>query len=307
MNPFDLLNKKDGEIPPHQIRYFLDYKTSNPGSVSMVKKIEKAIDNSGYFVEGPDVINSTYYHILPGISSSGLQDFLVDKKLFEYNLKNIKTDVRVKKHFHIGQAVHAVLTGTGKIISKYEYLKDKKGVNFSLDQARLVKDNIYLIDDKDYQMIETWVKGCMESDHVSSIFNSNMASYESSIFTRCKESGLLIKFRPDVLDVSRNVIVDIKTDSGLNRWPWVVDERGYAIQQAFYLYCCEMAFNVRIRDFVFLCLSKRPPYRVSVKAIKKARIDELIKKIPNILVDMDTHLRIDGWGSIVDDEIEYAE
>ena len=301
-------NKEELGILEYQLRHWVNLRPRSNNEIELVEKIEREIVERGFFIDESRLINSIQYHDLPGVSSSGFRNYLSDTKLYEYHLKNWK-EKKYKTHFQIGQAIHAALTGTGNVISESERQKKNKFLHsFELEAVRLAKENIYLLKDKDFEFVESWINTCNSSNLIKGIFKNKKSLYEVPFFCLCKETGLLLKFTPDILDTDNRVIVDIKTSQDFMSWERTVDRYSYDIQNAFYLWVAECIWGEgAIKDFLFLYLSKVPPFRVSPKAISKARIEDSKFRVIEGLYKLKNSMKNDSWGSLVSSEIEYAE
>lgn len=252
------------------------------------------------------MIDSEQYHRLPGISSSGFRDFLCDKQLLLYNLKKQKDKPATKGHFFIGHAIHAVLTNTGKIKAESEEGMLTKS-QMEVQRVKLRSQNIFLLKDSDFEMASSWINSCKSSEITKGLFDNPKALYEVSFFTFCKTTGLLIKFCPDIIDLENRVIVDLKTSAGWQNWERTVEQYDYDIQKMFYLYCSDCVFGEnKVTDFVFLYLSKKPPFRVSPKGIGLEQSKLAKGKVKAGLVDLKFSFQNGYWGSLVDQDIEYC-
>ena len=305
-----LENKQEKQrIFSYQIDYWINASIPRSDSdIEIVKEIEESIFKKGYYADEKGLINAQKYHDLPGISSSNFRDYFSDPKLFEYNIKNPKPK-KYKSHFQIGHAIHAALTGTGKVISESDRQKKNRFLHsFELEAVKMAKENIFLLKDKDWEMVKSWIDTCNNNDLTETIFKNKNSLYEVPMFTLCKETGLLLKFTPDILDTENKVIIDLKTSQGWQSWQRTVDQYGYDIQACFYLWVSECIFGVNaIKDFIFLYLSKVPPFRVSPKAISKERLYNLKFEVLKKLCWLNDNMRHNSWGSLFSKDIEYAE
>lgn len=302
-------NGDDNGIPGFQLRYFWGENVTSQ-EVDLIKEIDEEFTRRkvNFLSKTPYEVNSTLYHRLPGVSSTGIREFIQDKKLFEHNLKmNDRKKGKQKEFFFIGDAIHQCLLGNGKIISESEHSLRVGPYHIDFERIELMKKNVFLIKNSDYDMVESWINTCKQNKTISKLFSSKFILTESPVFSLCKNSGLLIKFCPDLLDVDKGMILDIKSSADWENWERSVDRYGYDVQAAYYLYCADMAFGVgTIKSFYFLYLSKKAPYRVSIKAIRPKRVLQRKKEIPVILRDMADCMRKNEWGSLVSNEIEYA-
>ena len=310
-NLVNFLNDKEEVIPSYQLKWFTDnpsimlgHKESAP---LRLKQIEKDIKKVGYSTQN---MGAAEYHNFPGISSTGIRDYINDRKLYEWRLKyknNLKKEEKLSLHFHIGHAVHSVLTGNGKIVSEEQVRRDSRFSSFDLKAMELALDNIYMLRDKDFEMVKTWIDGCIGNSVISLMFNNPMGIYEQAIFCKCPETGLLLKFCPDVLDAREGIIVDIKTSADWQHWETTVRKYGYDKQAAFYLYCCNIALGENVvKNFSFLYLSKKIPYRISIKKILPKTMQEAMDDVILGLTHLKKSLLNDDWGSIVNENVEWA-
>lgn len=86
---------------------------------------------------------------------------------------------------------------------------------------------------------------------------------EASLFGEV--DGVSIKARPDLLNLTANIIVDWKTtqDGSPSGFQHSVNSFGYWLQPTWYRALVESYFGKKFR-FIFVCVEKSPPYNVSL-------------------------------------------
>ena len=97
---------------------------------------------------------------------------------------------------------------------------------------------------------------------------------EASIFWQDEDTGVLCRCRPDVINKSIGMLVDLKTCSSANPTSFSKDAYNfrYHVQAAFYLDGCK-ANGIEVDNFVFVCVEKTAPYLVAVYAADQAMIE----------------------------------
>jgi hypothetical protein len=92
---------------------------------------------------------------------------------------------------------------------------------------------------------------------------------------RAEWDGEPVQARPDWFDPERGVLVDLKTCSDVDRFPFDIRDFGYVTQLAFYRRVLELAgyHGPRIRAYL-IAVEKKEPYRVAVAEISELTLND---------------------------------
>lgn len=93
----------------------------------------------------------------------------------------------------------------------------------------------------------------------------NNSDIESSVYSKCIQTGLLLKARPDILNLENGFVADLKTTSSdLRNFEREIFRFNYHIQAAHYLKTIEHSTGVQIKDFYFIAIEKSEVLGVQV-------------------------------------------
>ena len=116
------------------------------------------------------------------------------------------------------------------------------------------------------------------------------AVYEQSYFWEDKESGLLIKARPDILH--SNMIVDLKTcvSADSRSFQRTMIDSGYHIQGAMIRDAVRELEGRDIPNVINICIEKTYPWSIGIKIISEEALKEGQKRYKNTLIEMKSAL-----------------
>lgn len=123
------------------------------------------------------------------------------------------------------------------------------------------------------------------------------ARIENSFFWQDKESGLLLKSRPDILH--ENMIIDLKTTSDASPKAFQFDmiKYGYHIQFAMMRDAVLAIEGRRIENFINIVIETKYPYNVAIYMIDELAIDCGRDKYQKTLINMKYALEKDEFPS----------
>lgn len=176
----------------------------------------------------PDNLNNKEYHLLSGISASGLKTAWKDPKLyhFKHKLKRLESPALA-----IGTAVHEALLEPKKFdISNYNLApKDLEKLDIMINNGKVMFNYI-----------------------VSRTLN------EHSLILQ--DNGFVRKVRADAYDPINGIIYDVKTTRYNSKEKFIKDayDLGYHIQASFYLDTLKMA-GYKADYFAFLVIPSESP------------------------------------------------
>ena len=95
---------------------------------------------------------------------------------------------------------------------------------------------------------------------------------EVSIFWNDSECGLDCRCRPDLLNIGRKVVIDVKSTTDCRQFAKSVMQYSYHQQESFYRAGCREV-GIEIERFFFLCIEKILPFAFQVFELEKALVD----------------------------------
>jgi exodeoxyribonuclease VIII len=121
------------------------------------------------------------------------------------------------------------------------------------------------------------------------------ATYEQSHFWINKETGLLMKCRPDILH--RNMVVDFKTTKDASRRAFqnAIAQYGYHIQSAIIQDGIRETEQRKIDNFIFVCQEKIYPYQVGIYILDEEALDTGHNEYKALLSDLNRCIRNNCW------------
>lgn len=148
----------------------------------------------------------------------------------------------------------------------------------------LENSNRIVLNDKDYLNLLGMEKALWANEEARELIKG--AVYESSYFWRDKESGLLVKARPDILH--RNMYVDLKTisDASPHAYQREMLLYGYHIQGAMVRDARRALENIDCPNVINICVEKKWPHLVAIYPIDEAALDAGESKYKQVLLDM---------------------
>lgn len=220
-----------------------------------------------YILEGPEVFQKTYRHNPYGdYNKSELLEILKEKcrLLFSSDLKYMPSKGR-SKIFNYPKLMRLIKTLQEKYGNKSlkDYIiSDLYKILFVLDNINPV--GIELNKNELNQVIGT-ARAIKNNKHAYAAFSQKGES-ELSIFWEDKESGLLLKCRPDFLPYDCKLVPDYKTATSVNPLTFYGDfiKYGYHVQSAMYEEGIKAATGLSVEEFFFITQEKEPPYITQV-------------------------------------------
>ncbi len=130
------------------------------------------------------------------------------------------------------------------------------------------------------------------------------AIYEQSYFWQDKDSGLMVKARPDILH--SNMIVDLKTcvSASSRAFQRAMAEGGYHIQAAMIREAVNVLEGRDIPNAINVCVEKTYPYAIGNKIISETALEIGHKQFKETLMDMKECFETNVWPSY---EVETVE
>ena len=216
----------------------------------------------------PDLGNSAY-HAGPGVSCSDLK-VLLDKTpahlAYRKSNPSIPTDA-----MNIGSLFHTVVLEPEKMYSRFVVLPE--GVDFRSKEGKLIRDAAVfegkiLVRHSDLEAVQRMSNSVKGHPAANALLNRQVGtSYEQPVYYVDPDTGLLGKFKPDVLVVNDRLklIVDLKTceDASAQGFARTIANFLYDLQAAKYLHGANCAFGDGFQRFVFIAVEKSAPHAVA--------------------------------------------
>src|ERR1017187_1391119 len=239
-----------------------------------------------------DMSNEVYHNDVLSISRSALIDFA--KSPFNYwsnHINPARPEKEISAAMEFGTAFHTFILEPEKFHDDYQCLPQKvllKDVgreaydDYKKECDELVKSHKIILSQTDFELLIAMQKAIYEHDKAWKLIEN--AVYEQSHFWQDKDSELIVKCRPDILQT--NMIIDLKTcaDASERAMQHETFARGYDIQAAMMREGIYETTSNRIDNFILLCVEKKYPYNIGIHIIDETVIDraELIYK--NLLI-----------------------
>jgi hypothetical protein len=241
------------------------------------------------------------YHDGPGVSNSGLKIFRDDVRLYHHQYVLGNRQQERKDYFDFGSAVHEVaLLGDDSnivVISEDVLSSDgsKRGKAWKQFEAENAGKLLLKPHERDAVMA---CVGSIKQHPIASKFLSCEGPAECAFYAKDQSLELTLKCKPDKLAVTKRgvVIVDLKTTESVNPSSFArsITQYEYDHQQVFYERVLEMC-GVEVIDFVFIAVSKQPPYLVNCFSIAPDDLQFARTNTENALTDLAERYRYDNW------------
>lgn len=262
-------------------------------------------------------MTSEDYHKLPAVGSSGVRDFVKDPLLFQVNRIHPKI---WKPHFEFGDHVHKILLEGWSLVDPLKSIIAGKLKGCSSPFATKVykefkkdcfKDKKIVMHGEDLLAVSSWVESAKTNETLMSIYNTcNLR--EVSYFVKDPITKLDLKCRLDMFSEKKNLIGDVKTISPFKGWDSAVEDRGYHIQAAFYVYVMNTYFELnnidsQIEGFLFITYDKERPYKVRLRTVGEEHYGIAVRIIEETLPQIKECLERNTFGDIFVEGIEESK
>jgi hypothetical protein len=204
------------------------------------------------------------------VSASDLKTFLKSPRsyFYEKNRTEPRTD---KRYFSLGSALYEYIMETEKFDDNFivspKFDRRKKQDRLDYEQFVLKANGRTIINEEEMDMIkQISVNSKMNKTFMEFLKGSN---YEVSCYTKDDNTGLDLRFRPDILTTDKSAIIDVISclESSPNKFKGNIYSDGYALSAAYY-----MDF-IGIEKYIFSAIEKNPPYQSSLYVLS----DEIIR------------------------------
>lgn len=263
-----------------------------------------------------ECLNNQVYHSGPGISSTQLRRFYSDPYGYWFDI--VHRDSRPEKEsFKMGRMIHGAILENKKILSD-EYMAvaygNRRSDKYQKWKTGKEREGHYVLTGEECLMIKQFILGVRCNRMIRGLFDGNKSLKECSIYVQCPRTDLILRIRPDILDLKSFLIGDLKTSAieiNQSSWSRVLEKYRYDIQAAYYLYVAEIFFGHRPHAFPFIVLEKTRPYKVRLAVASPSQIEVareiVIRTLANMRERFDSlkgsRLHSDGWGTPIDKEV----
>lgn len=241
-----------------------------------------------------DLSSDDYHGDKESISRSALMDFKKSPKLYWAN--HINPDRPAKeptKAMTFGSAFHCWILEPELFGNQYAPLPAKVLLK---DVGREIYDN----HKNNTEMLEKSGRVIISSDewillrHMSSALKGHKKAwglieggvYESSYIWQDRHSGLMVKARPDILNL--NCYIDLKTidDASPQSYQRAMVTGGYHTQAAMVMDGYEQLTGERLSAAINICIEKTYPYSIGIYIIDEAAIEAGHMEFKQLLLDL---------------------
>lgn len=254
-----------------------------------------------------------YHEHTSSISRSAIMEFDRSPKKYWANYLNpYRPDKKSTQAMLFGEAFHKMMLESEKfgyefcvereknILPKIGLLRDLGREEF--DRQKLERANAEKNEEEqrlrwersnsDKKILTRDEMKCLEEmktaiqEHKEALDLITDGKYEHSYFWEDKDSGLIVKARPDILHGS--MVVDLKTcrDSSPKAFQRAMCDGGYHIQAAMILDAVRAIDNREIVTFINIAIEKEYPYSIGIYIIDDAAIGAGRERYKNILLKM---------------------
>lgn len=244
--------------------------------------MEKVIENGIH----KDISIEDYHSNRSHISATGLK--IAKRSLKEFNwFRTGKIEHDDKTHFSAGNAFELALFDKIAFENKVaimqteqwraEALMDKPTLKAPKMSAyyKQCEENFafankgkYLIPDvgeDSFEMVENMLESCYKDEMIQRLIKNT--EYQLSLFWDEPKTGLKLKTRPDICQVKKNVVVNLKTciDGSPAAFSKDLAKYDYPLQAVIEIMgCMETGLMPHVDNYFWLVVEKRPPYNATI-------------------------------------------
>lgn len=281
----------------------------------------------------PNLSNEDYHGHKESISRSGIMDF--DESPYLYWAKHLNPNRpprEATKAMDFGTALHTfVLEPTlfenqycleppyeetpKRVLLKnvgrpaYEaYKAEKAKIDFINNKRKEEHEDAVLEKGKlvlslnDYHLLQNMKQALMNHAEAWELIQGGI--YEQSYFWKDKESGLLVKARPDILH--NNMYVDLKScDSASTRaYQKAMVTHGYHIQGSMVQDGVRELEGRDLHAVINICIEKKYPHQIGIKIISYEALEIGRKKYKKVLLDLSRAIEYNTFPSYQPETID---
>lgn len=195
------------------------------------------------------------YFALDAVNASSLKKFAEGGASFVHYLKN---GVKQTDAMKIGTCLHSIVLENKKCWALFNKPRTTKAARAEYAKKIQHFGQVLSWDEslKVYAM-----KNSLLNHSVGKLICNKPNQAELTALATCEDTGLKLKAKFDFAPVKGNVLFDLKKVASLDKFKFAVRDFGYDIQAAHYLYVSEL-LGLPYKNFVFVCVEDKAPYRV---------------------------------------------
>lgn len=261
----------------------------------MLTEIQKIIYEPGIY----DISNSQY-HEADGISRSAISE-LAKSPLHYWDayLNPIRRFKESTPSMKIGSAVHTMLLEPHLLDLTYAV---KEKVDGRTKQGKEYNEFFYsrnegktILTDEEYKTALAMTNSVAENSRAL-LFMEN-AQFEKSFFWRDKETGFLLKARPDIINAELGVIAEVKSamNSSQHAFKNAIMEHNYHIQAAMQLDAIEAITGIKYKHFVFIVIQNNAPHDPELFELDDDKIEHGRREYKDALKVLKECIRTNDW------------
>lgn len=240
-------------------------------------------------------LSSEEYHShKESISRSALMDFM--RSAYTYWAKHLNADRQKRDatpQMELGTSFHTLILEPQRFDEEYVMKPEPVLLkNVGREAYEAYKNVVSYLENTDKKVLsaDDWKNLMAMRDKLHS--NKEVvellanARIENSFFWQDKESGLLLKARPDALH--ENIILDLKTtfDASPRAFQNDMVKGGYHIQFAMIRNAVEALEGRRIENFINIVIENKYPYNMAIYIVDEAAVDVGQEKYKQALIEL---------------------
>jgi exodeoxyribonuclease VIII len=245
------------------------------------------------------------YHSDSAISRSGIMTYLDSPyKYWAHYINTNREKKEVTQSMILGSAFHTFVLEPDKFYRQYVIEPEKvllKNVgreayeDYKLKLEIMKTDRRILISNSEWDLLCIMHQALEKHSEAWDLIQG--AQYEQSYFWQDKESGLMVKCRPDILH--NNIIVDLKTIASASSryYQRRMYESGYHIQGAMIREGIRETTGKDIPNVINVCIEKVYPFEIGIKIISEKALDEGRRKFKAVSLDINHSIVNNTWES----------
>lgn len=228
-----------------------------------------------------DLTNEAY-RAMEGLSASDIKALLANPYKFKQGIKRPASTAQ-----NLGSAIHSLILEPANFERDFIVADFDRRTKAGKEQAEQAEaSGKILLKPSEFETAQNVANSFKESDFYKENFIKDFGEAETSYFDTIMPNGfnapVKVKCRPDYFNLSKNIIIDLKTTSSenganANEFLKAVANYGYYIQAQWYLNITDA------KRFLFVALETSEPYCFGVYELDHSFLDLAKEKIGKAL------------------------
>lgn len=256
-------------------------------------------------------LSNDIYHNDPAISRSGLMMFYDSPYKYWANYLNpLRPAKKSTPAMEFGSAFHTAILEPHLFSDTYTIMPEKVLLK---DVGREIYDDykeVVALVEESNRIILSYEEGVLIGKMGKALQKHEAldliqgAVYEQSYFWEDKDSGLMVKARPDILH--DNMIVDLKTIVSANSryYQRTMVESWYHVQGAMIREGIRELTGKDISNVINICIEKTYPFEIGIKIISEEALEAGRKIFKSVCVDLKSAIVHNNWKSYEPETVE---